>query len=108
MPVVVTAAVPMRRPLVTNGDLGSPGIWLLVESDARLVEGLLGDLAGQVGVEAAQVDQHQVVVGAARDDPEALGRQRPRQGPGVAYDLGRVLLELGLRSPRGRPPPWRR
>src|SRR5579884_310080 len=31
MPAVVTAAVPSRSPLVTNGERGSPGIWLRLQ-----------------------------------------------------------------------------
>jgi hypothetical protein len=53
----------------------------------------LGLLAGELGVEGAQVDQHQVVVGAARHEPEALAGQRLGQGRGVGHDLGGVVGE---------------
>ena len=56
-------------PLVTHGFCGSFGHGVLVDRDARAVQRLLGDLAGQAA--APQVDQHQVVVGAARDQVEA-------------------------------------
>ena len=69
MPRVVTAGVPMRTPLVTNGERGSNGTVFLFDRDAGAVERLLGDLAGELG--AAQVDQHEVVVGAARAQPQA-------------------------------------
>ena len=89
MPAVVTAGVPSRSPLVTNGERGSSGIGVLVEGDAGPVEHLLGHLAGELGVEGAQVDQHQVVVGAARDEPEALAGQGLGQGLGVGARSGR-------------------
>ena len=59
------------------------------------VEGLLGHLAGELGVEGAQVHQHQVVVGAARDDPEALVGQGLGQGLGVAHDLAAYSANSG-------------
>ena len=65
MPRVVTAGVPMRTPLVTNGERGSNGTVFLFTVMRALVERLLRDLAGELG--AAQVEQHQVVVGAAGD-----------------------------------------
>ena len=73
MPAVVTDAAPSRSPLVTNGFSGSFGIAFLLHVIPAPVERLLRDLAGDA--ERAQVDQHQVVVGAARDDAEALGRR---------------------------------
>ena len=51
---------------------------VLVQRDAGLVEHRLGLLAGELGVERAQVDHHQVAVGAAADEPEALVRRAPR------------------------------
>ena len=41
-----------------------------------------------------EIDQHQVVVGAAGDDVEALGAQRLRQRLGVLDDVLRVDLEV--------------
>ena len=80
-----------RRPGVA-GDL------VAVERDPRHVQRLLGHLARQVRVETAQVDQHEVIVCAARNDAETFSRQRRRQSSGVVHDLGRVLGEVGLRS----------
>ncbi len=56
----------------------------------------MGRLAGEVGVEGAQVDQHEVVLSAARHQPEASSGQAPGQGLGVAQDRGGVGPELGL------------
>ena len=77
MPAVVTDAVPSRSPLVTNGFSGSFGIAFLLQVIPASVERLLRDLAGHA--ERPQVDEHQVVVGAARHDAEALGRERRRR-----------------------------
>ena len=98
MPCVVTDGVPMRRPLVTNGRAGVVGDGVLVQRDAGLVERRLGLLAGELGVEGAQVDEHQVVVGAARHEAEALAGQRLGQRRGVGDDLvRRSRLNDGLR-----------
>ena len=94
MPAVVSAAVPRRRPEVTNGRAGVVGDGVAVEGDAGPVEHLLGLLAGELGVEGAQVDQDQVVVGAARDQAEALAGQGRGQGGGVGHHGGGVLAEL--------------
>ena len=48
---------------------------VLVDGDAGLAERRLGDLAGEPLRE--DVDQHQVVVGAAADEAEAGGRSAP-------------------------------
>src|SRR6266851_418082 len=81
------------------GDERGPGIVghrVLVGRDPRPVEHLLGDLPGEVLVEGAEVDEEKVVVGPARDEPEALGGQAGRQGPGVDHDPPGVLGEVGL------------
>ena len=65
----------MRTPLVTIGGLVSNGmVFLLTVMPARL-ERLLGHLAGEALRE--DVDQQEVVVGAARDDAEAARPARP-------------------------------
>ena len=90
-----------RADAQARGDVRRAGVVghrVLVEADAGLVEREAGLLARQVGVEGAQVDEHQVVVGAARHEAEPVAGQRLGQGGGVAHDLGGVLLELG----RGR------
>ena len=65
MPCVVTDGVPMRRPLVTNGLRGSSGMVFLFSVMPASSSSDLGLLAGELGVERPQVDDHQVVVGAA-------------------------------------------
>ena len=79
---------------MTKGFSGSLGIAFLLQVIAGAVEGLLGHLAGDA--EGAQVDQHEVVVGAAGHDAEAFGREGFGEGVGVLHDLVRVVLELGL------------
>ena len=85
MPRVVSAGVPSRMPLVTNGDCGIVGDGVLVDRDAGLVERLLRRLAGEVL--GPQVHQHQVGVGAAGDDREAALDQRVGQRLGVLDHL---------------------
>ena len=106
MPAVVHDAEPSRRPLVTNGFSGSFGIAFLLHVMPGPVERLLRDLAGDA--ERAQVDEHEVVVGAARHDAEALFGEPGRERLRVRDDVGRVLAERRLRSPRGTRPPWPR
>ena len=73
------------------------GDGVLVQRDAGLVEHRLGLLAGEVGVERAQVDHHQVAVGAAADEPEALvAPSASASALGVEHDLLRVLGEARL------------
>ena len=79
-PAVVSAAEPSRRPLETKGGLGSFGMALRLQVMPGAVEHLLGDLAGQLLLEVAQVDEDEVVVGATGDEPEALRRSAPRRG----------------------------
>src|SRR5436305_2354579 len=60
------------------GDERRPGIagdGVLVQGDPGPVEHVLGHLAGQRHVGPPEVDQHQVVVRAGRDQPEALAGQ---------------------------------
>ena len=73
MPRVVTAGVPMRMPLATIGGVRVERNRVLVDGDARPAERRLGDLAREALRE--HVDEHQVVVGAAADQPEAGGGQ---------------------------------
>ena len=97
IPCVVTAGVPMRRPLVTNGLRGSLGtvfLFIVMPASSRVI---WADLAGQLGVERLQVDDHQVVVGAARDEAEPLPHQRLGERRRVRHDLVRVLLERRVR-----------
>src|SRR5690625_2267211 len=74
--------------------LGIEGDHALADGDAHAVEAV----AGLVAVHAllAQVEQEQVVVGAARDDPVAVASQLPGQLLGVLDDAPAVLPELRL------------
>ena len=67
---------------------------VLVHGDAGLVERFLGDLA----VEAlrAEVDEHEVVVGAAGDDAEPVAGERGGERRGVGDDLPLILVEPRL------------
>jgi hypothetical protein len=68
------AADPRRSPLVTKG-LQVVGNRVLVARDAGPVERFLRRLARDT--EGPEIDEHQVIVGAARDDAEAfLGQRR--------------------------------
>ena len=75
-PREVVAGVPIRMPDAVFGGQRVEGDRVLVDGDADLVEQVLGLLAGDP--ERRDVDEHEVVVGAARDDPGALGRQACR------------------------------
>ena len=75
MPRVVTAGVPMRMPLATIGGFWSNGIAFLLTVMPGLAERRFGDLAGDALRE--HVDEHQVVVGAAADEPEARASTAP-------------------------------
>ncbi len=85
---------PARR----EGRAGVAGHLVLVQRDAGLVERLLRHLACHVGVPGAQVDEHQVVIGATRHEAEALGHERLRQRTRVLHDLTRVVAEFRLRG----------
>ena len=80
IPRVVSAGVPTRMPEVTMGFSGSKGIMFLFTVMPGLVERALGDLAGEAL--GAQVDEHQVVVGAAADQPQPAPTAAPRPAPG--------------------------
>jgi len=95
-PAVVSAADPNLRPLATKGGRGSFGMALPVAGDPGPVKHVLGHLAGELLLERSQVDEHEVVVGPARDEAKALNRQRLGQSRRVAHDLGGVLAELRL------------
>ena len=71
MPRVVTAGVPMRMPLVTNGERVSNGHGVSIDRDARFVKRFLRDLAGQLRF--AQIDEHQMIVGAVGSQAKAFG-----------------------------------
>ena len=63
-----------------EGRTGVVGNGVAVQSDAHSVEHGGGFLARQVFVEAAQVEQHEMIVGAPGDDPQPTCRQRYHDG----------------------------
>ena len=85
MPRVVTAAVPMRTPEATIGELVSKGIVFLLTVIAAASSAFSADLAGQAA--ASDVHQEEVIVGAARNDAKALRGERRRERRGVGDDL---------------------
>ena len=91
-PRVVPAGVPRRTPEVTVGGCGSNGMPFLLQVMLRAAERGLGVLAGHAL--RAQVDEHQVGVGAAGDDVEAALHQRLGERLRVPDDLRRVVGEL--------------
>ena len=88
MPRVVTAGVPMRMPLVTNGDCVSFGTVFLFTVIAARSSAFSADLAGEPLV--AQVDEHEVVVRPARHELVAARDERLRERLRVRDDLLRV------------------
>ena len=84
MPRVVTAGG-------ADADAAARVILLGVEGDAVFVHGDAGVIEGRLGfaVEAAraQIDEHEVIVGAAGDDAVAALGQARGEGLGVADDL---------------------
>ena len=81
-------------PLVTKGLSGSLGMAFLLTvmpTDSRSFSASLPVMLG-----GAQVDEHEVVVGAAGDEAEAALDHRLGQRRGVVDDLLDVGLELGL------------
>ena len=82
MPRVVTAGVPMRMPLVTNGDCVSLGTVFLLTVMPAVSSAVLATLP--VSACVAQIDQHQVVVRAAGHDLEPAVHERRGQRPRVA------------------------
>ena len=78
MPAVVTAGGADAQAGGDERRLGVVGDRVLVQRDAGAVERLLGHLAGDA--EGPEVDEHEVVVGAAGDDAEALVGQGGGEG----------------------------
>ena len=88
---MVTAGVPRRMPLATIGGLVSNGIaFLFTVMPAR---SSASSATLPVRPLREDVDQHQVVVGAAGDHAEAAGDQSLGQRPRVGDDLPLVVRE---------------
>ena len=89
MPRVVSAGVPMRMPEGSIGLRSSNGIMFLLTVMPQRSSASLGQLAADA--QRRDVDQHQVIVGAAADQLQAAGQQRLGQRLGVVDDLLGVL-----------------
>lgn len=100
-PLVASAGVPIRRPEVVIGGRRVVRHGVAVDRDADLVQEVLGLLAVERRVD--QVDQHQVHIGAAGEDPHAhlghVGLVQPL-GEGARALQGAALAvgELGGRG----------
>ena len=96
MPRVVTAGVPMRMPLATIGGFLSNGIaFLLTVMPARPSA---ASATLPVRPRREDIDEHQVVVGAAAHEAEAGVRQTRREPRRVLDDL--LLIRAELRRER--------
>ena len=94
MPCVVTAGVPTRNARGRHRRLRVVGNGVLVERDSGRVAARLRLLARDA--DAAQVDEREVGVGAARDGAHALGGKSVGERLRVRDDLAGVRLVLGL------------
>ena len=103
MPRVVTAGVPEPDAARHHGALGLERDRVLVHRDPGPVERLLGVLAGQLP--RREVDQQQVRVGAAGDQPEAPRQQRLGEGARRWSRSAAGRRATPASAPRGRPPP---
>ena len=74
-----------------RGSSGTVFSLRLMPARSRASRAFLPDRSGS---KRAEVDEHQVVVGAARHQPQAVAGQRLGQRRRVAHDLGGVVLEL--------------
>ena len=90
-PRVVPAGVPRRMPEVTNGFSGSNGMPFLLQVMSARPSAFSARLP--VSALRPQVDQHQVVVGAAGDDVEAGA---PAALAASALALSTTFLRIGL------------
>ena len=79
---------------------------VLVARDPGPVERLLRDLARDT--ERPQVDEHEVVVGPARHDAEALHRRARRRARSRCTTMSAAYVRNSAGSLRGTRPPWPR
>ena len=103
-PRVVSAGVPRRMPEVYQAPFGSRRDRVAVGDHAGVEQRRLGLPAGQA--ERRDVDQHQVVVGAAGHQPGAALEEPVGQRLGVVGDPLRVGAERSPAAPRRAPRPW--
>ena len=103
---MVSAGVPMRKPGRVHRRALVERDRVAVDGDADLLEPVLAVLAVEAG--RAEVDQHEVHVGAAGEHVDAVGDQLLGEGLGVGDRLTLAGAErLGLRRSEARRP-WRR
>ena len=95
IPRDVTAGVPRRNPAGAEGLARIIRNGVVVADDAGVVERLCAPSCRHFFVR--QIDEHQMVVGAARDQRESARHQFRRQRLGVAHDRCRVVFERGRR-----------
>ena len=97
--------VPSRRPLVYQSPLVSSGMTLRFNVTPAAAHRRFGLPTDQP--ERANIDEDQVVVGAASDNRHASGDQRLSENPGIVDHGGRIVPQEG---PDARPgqPLWRR
>ena len=97
---MASAGVPMRRPEACIGGRGSNGTALRLTVMPISCRRSSACAAGQLGSQVAQVDEHEVHVGAAGQHVQArapplvgqqLRRQRPRAGDGASLALAEQL-----------------
>ena len=79
-----------------HGFAGVVGHHVFVDDDAGGLKPEFDGGAGEVGVFAAEVDEHEVVVGAAGDEAVAAIEEFVGEGLGVFDDLAGVGFELGF------------
>ena len=88
---MASAGVPTRRPLVTIGGRGSNGTALRLTVIPIVVQPVLGLLAVELGL--AQVDEHEVHVGAAGQHVDAVAGAEQLRGDRLGA-VDRALLAL--------------
>ena len=106
MPRVVSAGVPIRRPEACIGGRWSNGIALrltVMPTSARRSSASLPFEAVH-----AEVDEHEVHVGAAGEHVEPALLQRLAERAGVRDRLALALAEQLARRRSAGTPPWRR
>ena len=96
MPRVVTAGVPTRTPLVTNGLRFSPGTVFLMAVMCTFVQVMPSSLPGQSS-SVRSISSRWLSV-PPENQLHAAGGQLVGHGLGVLHDLGGVLLELRLQG----------
>ena len=92
--------MPTRRPLVTIGGRGSNGTALRLTVMPIVVQAVLGLLAVELGL--AQVDEHEVHVGAAGQHVDAVAGAAAARSATRLGAVDRALLALAEQLARAR------